>query len=150
VYGDLDDNILLLAVDKNIASSFKNVNVEYPQNGPMQKEFDGFGILEEYVLSREIQSAMGLATGKTERPSTWTEANETRSCTEVPPRQRRRQEGGASAAYLGGCAKSLSGLIRAQPGMAVPPKQKRKSRAEAGTTCRTERKDMARLWEGRS
>jgi hypothetical protein len=58
-YGDFDDNVLLLAIDGGTASSFKNK--PYPQNGPMQRAGDGREDFAEYVLSSEIQSALGLS-----------------------------------------------------------------------------------------
>jgi hypothetical protein len=58
IYGDFDDNVLLLAIDGGTASSFKNK--PYPQNGPMQRAGDGREDFAEYVLNSEIQSALGL------------------------------------------------------------------------------------------
>lgn len=58
IYGDFDDNVLLLAIDGKTASSFNNR--PYPQNGPMQRACDGREAFMEYALSSEIQSALGL------------------------------------------------------------------------------------------
>jgi hypothetical protein len=59
VYGDFNDDILLLAVDDKIASSFKNS--PYPQIGPMQQASDCRGGFTEYVLNGDIQSALGVS-----------------------------------------------------------------------------------------
>jgi hypothetical protein len=58
IYGDFNDNVLLLAVDGKTASSFKNR--PHPRNGPMQRACDGREAFVEYALSSEIQSALGL------------------------------------------------------------------------------------------
>jgi len=59
VYGDFNDDILLLAVDDKTASSFKNS--PHPQIGPMQQVSDCRGGFTEYALNSDIQSALGLS-----------------------------------------------------------------------------------------
>jgi len=57
IYGDFDDDILLLGADEKTASSLKNC--VYPEQGPMQRASD-HGRFTEYELNSDIQSALGL------------------------------------------------------------------------------------------
>jgi hypothetical protein len=57
IYGDFDDNILLLGVDEKTAGLLKNC--VYPEQGPMQRASD-HGRFTEYELNSDVQSALGL------------------------------------------------------------------------------------------
>jgi len=57
VYGEYDDNLLLLGCDKNAASQFDRI--EYKETSPLQAVCqDTF--LNEYVLTDHIRSALGI------------------------------------------------------------------------------------------
>jgi hypothetical protein len=57
---DYDDNVLVLAVDPEVAKSL--ANRPYPQSGPMQQALDGRDDFVEYELDGEIRSALGITT----------------------------------------------------------------------------------------
>jgi hypothetical protein len=58
IYGDYDDNVLLLAVDEKATGSFKNNPYH---NGPMQKASNRSSGFTEYAMGSDIQSALGLS-----------------------------------------------------------------------------------------
>src|SRR5262249_30480693 len=60
ITGDYDDDVLVLAVDPEIANFLSNR--PYPQSGPMQQALDGRADFVEYELHGEIRSALGITT----------------------------------------------------------------------------------------
>ena len=58
VYGDHDENILLLAVDSEVALALRNTSCD--GNSPMQRALDDRGDFVEYELNGEIRSALGF------------------------------------------------------------------------------------------
>ena len=59
IYGDHDDNVLALGVEREVAGSLEIV--AYAAEGPMRQALDDQATFEEYQLTAEVRSAVGLS-----------------------------------------------------------------------------------------